>query len=62
MVFPKSFFTPSTIALGFIIYEFIQRYIPRQTFDKLDIYASLVAMLVCIPINLVIFIVSRNKS
>jgi hypothetical protein len=56
------FLMPPAIALGFIIYEFIQLYIPWQTFDKLDIYASLVAMLVCIPINLIILSLSRKKS
>ncbi len=54
---------PIAIAFGFILYEFLQILIPRLTFDYYDIFATIISMLLCLPINFIIlkFVGNKNK-
>ena len=52
---------PPAIAIGFILYEFIQIFIPWQTFDYYDIFATIASMLLCILINLLMFSLMKKN-
>lgn len=49
------------IIVGYILYEFLQLYLPRGTFDWNDIYGTLVGGAITIILWLVIKVLVKNK-
>ena len=52
----------SSVSVGFIIYELIQKFIPWATFDIRDILATLIGALIAILVNTIVFKLSVTKS
>lgn len=57
----QNFMIPLGIAIGFILYEIIQLFMPWQTFDYYDIFATVLAMAVCMLINIMLGFYSKIR-
>lgn len=51
----KSFGFAAFMAAGYVLYEFLQPYLPRGTFDWNDVYATVVGYLFSLPVLLVVW-------
>jgi hypothetical protein len=47
---------------GLIIYEFLQKWIPWQTFDKNDIYGSLLGITIAILLNILVIRLNSSRK
>ncbi len=56
----KILLLPVYLTFGLIIYEFIQKVLPFQTFDSRDIFASCISMVICVIVNYVILKLAKD--
>ena len=48
--------------IGLIIYEVLQKWIPWQTFDKNDIYGSLLGITIAILLNILVIRLNSSRK